>query len=63
MAVVGAVVNLDIVWSIADLTNCFMAIPNLIGVVALSGVVKKLTKEYFSRPSRLPAPETPAPTK
>lgn len=63
VAVVGAVVNLDIVWSIADLTNCFMAIPNLIGVVALSGVVKKLTKEYFSRPSRLPAPETPAPTK
>ncbi len=60
VAVVGAVVNLKIVWSIADLTNCFMAVPNLIGVVALSGVVRKLTKEYFSRPSKLSCSDSPS---
>ena len=47
VAVVGAVVNLDIVWSIADPTNCFMAVPNLIGVVVLSGVVKKIDQRIF----------------
>lgn len=37
------------VWNIADIVNGLMAIPNLIGVVALSGVVVKDTKEYFAR--------------
>ena len=46
--VVGAVMKLDLVWNIADTLNGFMAIPNLIALLGLSGVVVKLSKEYFS---------------
>lgn len=49
VVVVGATMNLDTIWQIADSLNGFMAIPNLIAVLALSGVVVKLTKEHFSR--------------
>ena len=48
MVVVGATVSLDIVWDVADTFNGLMAIPNFIALFALSGVVAKLTKEYFS---------------
>ncbi len=44
----GALAELSLVWSIADLLNGLMAIPNLIAVVILSPVVFKLTKEYFA---------------
>ena len=47
--VIGAVLKLDIVWTIADTFNGFMAVPNLIALLGLSGVVVKLTKEYFAR--------------
>lgn len=47
--IVGAVLKLDIVWTIADTFNGFMAVPNLIALLGLSGVVAKLTKEHFSR--------------
>ena len=47
--VIGAILKLDIVWTIADTFNGFMAVPNLIALLALSGVVSKLTKEYFSK--------------
>jgi len=40
--------GLDLVWAIADTLNGFMAIPNLIALLLLSGVVAKLTREYFS---------------
>ena len=33
----------------ADILNALMAIPNLIGVVALSGVVRKITRNYIDR--------------
>lgn len=46
--VIGAGLKLDLVWNIADTLNGFMAIPNLIALLALSGVVTKLTKEHFS---------------
>ena len=46
--VVGATLNLKLVWDIADTLNGFMAIPNLIALLGLSGVVAKLTKEHFS---------------
>lgn len=49
----GAAVKLDLVWAIAETLNCFMAIPNLVGVFALAGTVKKLTKEYFSKDKML----------
>jgi len=44
---VGAVVKLDIVWAFSDIANALMAIPNLIGVIVLSVVVKKMTDKYF----------------
>ena len=43
---VGAMVQLDLVWLIADCANALMAIPNLIGVLLLSPLVFKLVKEY-----------------
>ena len=45
---VGATMDLGLAWDIADTLNGLMAIPNLIGVLALSGVVVKATKEFFS---------------
>ena len=49
MVVVGATLKLDLVWNIADTLNGFMAIPNLIALLGLSGVVIKLTKEHFQK--------------
>ena len=49
MVVVGATLKLDLVWNIADTLNGFMAIPNLIALLGLSGVVIKLTKEHFAK--------------
>lgn len=44
---VGAVVNLDLVWNLADATNALMAIPNLISLLLLSGVVVAETRKYL----------------
>ncbi|KPC75590.1 transporter [Thermoactinomyces vulgaris] len=43
---VGAVMNLGLVWSIADIFNGLMAIPNLIGLLGLSGIVVAETKRF-----------------
>ena len=48
MVIVGATLELELVWNIADTLNGFMAVPNLIALLALSGVVVKLTKEHFA---------------
>ena len=45
---VGATMDLGLAWSIADTLNCLMALPNLIALVALSGVVVRETKRHFS---------------
>lgn len=45
----GSVGGLELIWDIADTLNGLMAIPNLIGLVCLSGVVAKATKDYFQR--------------
>lgn len=47
VVVVGPVLALDLVWTIADILNAFMAIPNLIAVLLLSGVIAKETKHYL----------------
>ena len=47
--VVGATTDLELVWNIADTLNGLMAIPNLIAVAALSGIVVKCTKEHFAK--------------
>ncbi len=39
----------DFVWLISDMTNALMAIPNLIAIIALSGLLVKITKNYFDR--------------
>ena len=51
-AVVGAMIRLDLAWNIADTLNGLMAIPNLVGVLLLSPVVAKLTREHFARADR-----------
>ena len=48
VVVVGPVLALDLVWTIADILNALMAIPNLIAVLLLSGVIAKETKYYLS---------------
>ena len=49
MVVVGATLKLDLVWNIADTLNGFMAVPNLVALLGLSGVVIKLTKDHFAK--------------
>ena len=46
---IGPYMTVSAVWTIADIFNGLMAIPNIIALVALSGVVAKETKEYFAK--------------
>ena len=43
----GAVINLGLVWSIADSMNALMAIPNLVSLILLSGFIVKETRKYL----------------
>ncbi len=54
---IGATIKLDLAWSIADTLNGLMAIPNLIALVALSGVVVKETKRFFNEKNKIELPE------
>lgn len=55
VSILGAKVDLGLLWDIADTFNGLMAIPNLIALLLLSGTVVKLVKEYFSQEeARLP---------
>lgn len=47
LIVVGCVSPVNLVWDIADTLNGLMALPNLAAVFALSGLVVRLTREYF----------------
>jgi len=44
---IGTLVQLDLIWLIADTLNAFMAIPNLVALLLLGPLVFKLTREYF----------------
>lgn len=46
---IGPYFTISQVWTIADITNGLMAIPNCVSLIALSNVVKKDTKEYFDK--------------
>ncbi|MBR1412077.1 MAG: sodium:alanine symporter family protein [Prevotella sp.] len=46
---IGSVMNLDIVWNLADCMNALMAIPNLISILALSGIIVHETRKYLWR--------------
>ena len=47
---VGAVLSLEMVWTFSDIANGLMALPNLIGLLLLSGVVVNETRKYFADP-------------
>ncbi|MGN1351053.1 MAG: alanine/glycine:cation symporter family protein [Anaerovoracaceae bacterium] len=48
LAFVGTVASLDVVWNIADILNGLMVVPNVIGMILLSGVIVKETKKYLA---------------
>lgn len=50
--VLGAVMKLELVWQLSDLFNGLMALPNLVGVLALSGQVIRLTREFENKGCR-----------
>jgi alanine or glycine:cation symporter, AGCS family len=50
---VGASIKLTTVWAISDIFNALMAWPNLVGLLFLSPVLIRATKEYFSDPARV----------
>ncbi|MCW4354406.1 alanine:cation symporter family protein [Hoyosella sp. YIM 151337] len=52
---VGAVSQLTIVWTIADILNGLMALPNLIGLLVLSGLIARETKHYLAHDPELRA--------
>ena len=47
---VGTVVELNLVWLIADTLNAFMAIPNLVALLLLAPLIFQITREYFDAP-------------
>jgi len=52
LVVVGAWIPLNLVWNIADMTNILMAAPNLISLILLVGLVKKLSDKYLAEPQQ-----------
>ena len=48
VVIAGATMDLGLVWDISDTLNGMMAIPNLIALAALSGVIAKLTRDHFN---------------
>jgi AGCS family alanine or glycine:cation symporter len=50
---VGAAIELELVWTISDIFNALMAWPNLIGLLFLSPLVWRKTREYFADPKRV----------
>ena len=49
----GSFLPLQSVWMVADIFNGLMALPNLIGLIVLSGIVAKETKEYVEMDNQL----------
>ena len=47
---VGAVTELELVWTVADIMNGLMALPNLVGLLLLSGLVARETRAFFAEP-------------
>lgn len=45
----GAIFELDLVWTLADVFNGLMAFPNLVGLIALSPIIVRETRSYFER--------------
>ena len=49
MCVVGSVGSGTLMWNISDTLNGMMAIPNLVGLLLLSGTVIQVTRDYFGK--------------
>ena len=49
----GSIIDLDIIWNIADCMNALMAIPNIIALLLLSGVAARESNKYLWRPNHL----------
>ena len=49
LIVASAVIESDLLWNISDTANGLMAIPNLIALIAMNGLVWKITKNYYDR--------------
>lgn len=56
MILFGALLTSSLAWDISDTFNGLMMIPNLIGVISLSGLVCKITKNYLDRQRGLDVP-------
>ena len=52
---IGPYFTISQVWTIADITNGLMAIPNCVSLIVLSGVAAKETKDYFERYPKIKA--------
>jgi AGCS family alanine or glycine:cation symporter len=50
---IGAVISIELVFYIGDIANAFMALPNLIALFLLSGVVARTTKEFWAKYKKL----------
>ena len=57
--VIGPVLSLDLVWTIANILNALMAVPNLIAVLLLSGVIARETRHYLKNLDEIDATEIP----
>ena len=49
----GSIIDLDIIWNIADCMNALMAIPNIVALLLLSGVAARESNKYLWRPNHL----------
>jgi AGCS family alanine or glycine:cation symporter len=54
--IVGAVTKLEIVWDFSDVANGLMAIPNILGILILSPMIAKETRDYLSHDPHLDHP-------
>ena len=50
---VGANMDLGLAWTVANILNGLMALPNLYALIRLSPVIERLTKDFFKDPARI----------
>jgi len=59
MLVAGPMISLNLVWDIADALNALMAIPNIVALFLLSGVIASETKYYLNNLDKKDTTEIP----
>lgn len=57
----GAIGVGDLVWTVSDITNALMAVPNIVVVLLLSGMIARETKHYVYEKNLNERDETPIP--